>query len=267
MRLSTHNRQAVIIMAKNILSYRECERFYLLRDTLAAFTHIELGLEGDFLYNPELMDDADDLDSFLANVEADADAPLFDEQAVAAALDAAFTDPDIIDRYIAANQTGFNASDLAVVESWKCALTDQFVVFKHAGKLLFLGSNRIFHVTGLVDPIADVLGAGGYPRIVTTTLLPFGDKIVYSGFMYTMPLQFGSGMQSMLADEISRALKTGAHISRGEQLVELAPTIVDERIKREADLMMEELELDMKAEQQLPGHHKGVLADMDADAI
>ncbi len=251
-------------MASETLSYRECERFYLLRDTLAAFAHVDLGLEGDFLYEEDLRDSAD-LDAFLAAVEAEDDAPLFNEQAVAEALDEALGDPGVIDRYIAANQAAFGAADLAVVESWKASLTDRFVVFKHAGKLLFLSNNRIFHVCGLMQPVAEVLGSGEYPRIVQTTLLPFEDRIVYSGFMFTMPLQFGSGMKSMLADEISRALKAGEHVTSGARFTELAPVMNEERIKLEADRMMEELELDMKAEQQLPGHHEGVLVGLDED--
>ena len=261
-------------MASDTLSYHDCERFYLLRDTLATFTHIELGLEGDFLYDASLHD-ATDLDSFLASVEADDDAPLFNEQAVATALDEALGNPEVNDRYIAANVASLDKADLAIVESWKAALTEHFVVFKHVGKLMLLSDNRIYHVTGLLEPLENVLdrlpsharcsaaaASSSYPRIVQTTLLPFGDKIVYSGFAYTMPLQIGSGMQSMLADEISRALRTGEHVTSGERLVDLAPVIAEERVSREAQLMMDDLELDMKAEQQLPGHHEGVLVGM-----
>lgn len=269
-------------MASSTLSYQDCERFYLLRDTLAAFTHIELDLEGDFLCNQAV--DADDLDKLLANIQADEAAPLFNEEAVAAALDEAFHNPSIIDRYIAANKTSVDEVGLSIVESWKSALSAHFIVFKHAGKLLFLNENRIYHVTGLAEPIENVLDrphwddAGerginrasrvsvfGSPRIVETTLLPFEDKIVYSGFMLSMPIQLGGGMQSILADEIGRALKTGEHITTGGRLVELAPSIVEERIKREAELMMEDLELDMKAEQQLVGHHESVLVGMSND--
>ena len=75
-------------MASSTLSYAECERFYLLRDTLAAFAHIELGLEGELLLDSSLKD-ASDFDAFLAAVGSQDDPPLFNETAIAAALDEA----------------------------------------------------------------------------------------------------------------------------------------------------------------------------------
>ena len=263
-------------MASDTLSHRNYERFFPLRDALAAFAHIDLELEGDFFYDPE-RNEAPDLESALAAIEAEDDMPLFNEEAIAAALDEAFGNPAVIDRFIAASTNVLDEADLQLVESWKAALTEHFIAFKHAGKLLLLSDNRIYHVTGLTEPLERVLDRdpsyiadpsnmkGSYPRIVRMTLLPFEDRIVYSGFAYTMPLQMGSGMKSMLADEISRALKTGEHVTNGERLAELAPVITEEAVKREAQRMMEDLELDMKANQQLPGYHEGVLVGMSED--
>lgn len=104
-------------MASDTLSYRDCERFYLLRDTLALFAHFELGLEDDFFFGRAGSEN--DLGELFASIGDEEDVPPFNEDAVAAALDEVFQDPSVIDSYIAANIAGFGKSDLAIVESWK----------------------------------------------------------------------------------------------------------------------------------------------------
>ena len=59
-------------MASDTLSHRSYERFFPLRDALAAFAHIDLELEGDFFYDPE-RNEAPDLESALAAIEAEDD--------------------------------------------------------------------------------------------------------------------------------------------------------------------------------------------------
>lgn len=229
-------------MQNETLSLRECERFYDLRDALAIVAHAWLNLDGELLIDPD-------------------DPDLFNEQLLGETLQEVWRTPDVIDRFVRENPAQLGTRDLATVESWKATTTLMFVVFEHAGTLLFLGEKRLFHVTGLYEPLKRIIG-GQFPQVVYTTLLPFEGRIVYDGFVRPMQMQIGDGLRRIIDEDITRALKGGTHVTTAEQLVELAPAIAEERLRREADQMIEDLELDMKANQQLEGHHEGVLSGM-----
>ena len=83
---------------------------------------------------------------------------MFNESAIAAALDEALGNASLIDRYVSANKRLFDDDDLEIVKSWKVALTDHFITFQHAGKVLLLSENRLYHVT---DSAHLVVGIGG----------------------------------------------------------------------------------------------------------
>ena len=185
-----------------------------------------------------------------------------DEQASADALEALWKQPQLIDRFVHENPMQFDDVQLGLISSWKNALTREFIVFEHAGALLFLSGGRLFHVTGIVDPVRDVLAGDELPCIVHTTLLPFENYIVYDGFLTTFPVHMGEGMRRQMDAEIAQALAGGEHVSTGMRLAELAPVLAEERIQQEAERMMFDLEMDAKAQEQLPGHHASPLAGM-----
>ncbi|MBQ9042802.1 MAG: SEC-C domain-containing protein [Eggerthellaceae bacterium] len=231
-------------MLYDTLSYAECEQFYALRDGLAVTAHKWLGADGRLQPHPD-------------------ESELFDEALLRDTLDEVFAQPAIVERFVAENPLGLSADELAAVAAWKNVISGMFVVFEHASALLFMADGRLYHVAGLLEPVKAVLG-GPFPKVVQTVLLPFAGRVVYYGFAASMPVQMGDGMRRMIDESITNALKSAEHVVDAADFIEVAPLVAEERVKREAERMIEDLEMDMKASQQLPGHHAGALVGMSA---
>ena len=232
-------------MFRETLKYEMCDHFYQLRDSLAIAAHVWLGRPNDLF--------------------EDENGEWFDEGELHETLMQIWEDPSIIDRYERENPHGMSQDDLEIVGSWKSGVDGYFTVFEHAGTLLFLEGGRLFHVTGLLEPVRDVIAADELPCIVKAHLLPYGNYVVYDGYFMVLPVALGPGARRSVDDGIAKALADGEHVSSGTRLIELAPIIADERIHEEADRMIHELELDMKASQPLEGHHVGALAGLSGD--
>ena len=234
-------------MFRETLPYAKCDQFYTLLNSLTLAAHYWLDMPGElFIGDPA--------------------EGLLDEQASADALGELWKSPHIIDRFVQENPVQFDDYQMGIVTSWKNAVTREFIVFEHGGTLLFLSGGRLFHVTGIIDPVRDVLGdAVGYlPCVVHATLLPFENYIVYDGFLMPFPMHMGDGMRRQVETEIAQALASGEHVSTGARLIELAPIMAEERIQQETERMMFDLEMDAKSKEQLPDHHAGPLAGLSA---
>ena len=232
-------------MYDETLSFKDCELFYSVRNALIVFARRYLGMSEKLIF------DLDDPANFTDTESCET-------------LSQVWQDPSIIDAFVKKSADVLTGRELAIATSWKHALTTHYLVFEHVGKLLFISDNRIFHVMGLVDPLRDLLDYTE-PMMVETTLLPFEDKVVYDGFANYLPMQMGPGAQRMVADGIAHALNSGEHIVTGGQLEEVAPVIKEEWLKRDAENMLYDLEMESKAQLQLEGHHEGVLAGLTPD--
>ncbi len=156
-------------------------------------------------------------------------------EARAAIRDALFEHRELIDEFVAENPAHLKAHDLEIVAAWKHAVVGKFYVFrylkKHAVFLTSGGSpNRAFGVLGLADPLEEIIGSH-LPRLITTVLLPFRDKIVYDGLVSGYNITFGGGVKRMLNEEYKQAKEAFGIITllpfEGE---EAKPTEEDEAV-------------------------------------
>ncbi len=130
-------------------------------------------------------------------------------EARVAIRDALFDQRELIDEFIQENPAKLKADDLDIVATWKHALVGKFYVFRYLAKYtIFLTSggspNKAYGVLGLADPMEEVIGPY-LPRLITTVLLPFRDKIIYDGLVSGFNISFGGGVKRMLNEEYKQA--------------------------------------------------------------
>jgi len=145
-------------------------------------------------------------------------------EARVAIRDALFEHRELIDEFVAENPEKLKADELEIVGTWKHALPGKFYIFRYLKKYtVFLTSggspNKAYGVLGLADPMKEVIGPY-LPRLITTVLLPFQDKIIYDGLVSGYNITFGGGMKRMLNEEYKQAKESfGIITSLGEEAV------------------------------------------------
>lgn len=113
--------------------------------------------------------------------------------------DALFQQPEIIDSFAEENPYQFTEEELQVVRSWKHAVQDRFLLFRHLKRYsVFLCTDDppvAYGVLGLSNPIDAVLDST-VPVVVSTVLLPFKGQIVYDGILLSYSITFGGGAKA-----------------------------------------------------------------------
>jgi len=236
-----------LTMASKVLNESSCERFYKLRDALADFAYENLDIEENLYFGKG--------EKFSGN-------NIYNEVVLAGTLDEVWRSPSILDNFIKRNPASLGTEDLAVVKSWHNSLPGWFVIFNHNNRLLFLRGNALFEVTGLWDKIERVLNRSDFPVMVETTLLPFEGKIVYHGFMSTMPVSIGKGMRGMIESEIKNALRDSKIITGSDGFIKAASEIKAKEAKESAERSEWEADLAEKGRRQMEGYHKGILSGL-----
>jgi hypothetical protein len=128
--------------------------------------------------------------------------------------DALWEDDTLREGFIADNPAGLSQDDLALVESWKYRVTDNFFIFRHLRKYtVFLSGDsptRGYGVLGLTGSIEEVVGSY-LPLYARTALLPFEGRIIYDSLVSVYSIHFGSGSRSGL-NNTYRAIQERAGI-------------------------------------------------------
>ncbi len=237
-------------MGQQTLSYEQGEQYYRIRDALAVYAYEQhTEIEGELFY-----DGLPGHNNFV-------------DETLRETLAAAWSDPDLIDEFADRNPFHLPNADLDIVRSWKCAYADHFIIVAgddpDAGPL-FLGDGVLFDVSGLSQPIVEVIGCP-LPTYADTTLLPFGDLIVYDSFISTYPIAIGEGMVGFIDDTCAKLLAEGTIVASGERLVELSPELERKREQREMDAFKRDIEQIEASTAPIPGTHRGVLAGLSEE--
>lgn len=109
-----------------------------------------------------------------------------------------WADDSLLDGFIDENPAALPPEDLALARSWHHRRFGDLYVFRYLKKYtVFLDTGEPPHaygVLGLSSSFEDALGPT-LPRLVTTALLPFEDRIVYDGLLAGPNLFFGSNIK------------------------------------------------------------------------
>lgn len=177
-------------------------------------------------------------------------------------MEALWKVPAIIDDYALQNPDGLSKSDLRVVLSWKSAYHNLFyVTHTPAGNVVFWAESYVFVVSGLTREIEDMVGA--LPTMVATTLLPYGQSIVYDQSMMQYPIDIGPNMHGSFDSEVTEALREGRLARTGKQLMEVAPQLERKREERELEDFRHGIEMEERAAGPHKGQRASILVGMD----
>ena len=121
--------------------------------------------------------------------------------------------PTLIDDYLAAIK--LPAEKIALLESWRDHYKkDMFFVVRYTPEYaVVIGSNEqkedtLYGVKGISRSLSDALQRA-LPTQIEAVLLPYKDRIIYDGFLGTMPINFGEGAQVAFNEMYEKALVHG----------------------------------------------------------
>jgi len=122
--------------------------------------------------------------------------------------------PELIGECIAAlnKSNKINDEETRLMLSWeKRHVKGQFALIKYAPDYaVFMHmdkrkSVKLYAVKGMTTSIAESMRRK-LPVMLTTVLLPFGDKIIYDSFIGSYSVEFGSGVMSIFEDEYAKSM-------------------------------------------------------------
>lgn len=115
-------------------------------------------------------------------------------------------DENIIDEYIASNFDHLTTDQIKILGGFKKKIRSNFVIFKCLKNYaIFIDTkdNRFYAVKALGDPFDNFFDE--FPVSISTTLIPFKDKIIYDGFIQSSGLYFGRNMTASMNEDYKKA--------------------------------------------------------------
>jgi hypothetical protein len=117
--------------------------------------------------------------------------------------DALWEDDTLREAFITENPAGLSHDDLALVESWKYRVEDNFFIFRHLKKYtIFIdGSSpaNTYGVQGITGPLEEIIGPY-LPIYVKAVLIPIEDRIIYDSLLSSYRIHFGGGYRRSLKE-------------------------------------------------------------------
>ena len=114
----------------------------------------------------------------------------------------------IIDAYIKDNPHNFNSEDLEKVSKFKQGIRGMFTIAKYEEDYTaLLASDRVYMIKGLNSNIDEVIPYHDIPCIVTTSLFPYDEVIIYDGLLSTYPISMGTSFAKIVEKEYNEDMK------------------------------------------------------------
>ena len=124
--------------------------------------------------------------------------------------------PELISEFIADPNKPHRLSneEIRFLQSWETRhVKGQFALIKYAPDHAVLmrmdkgEAVKLYAVKGMTTSIAEAMHRK-LPVMLTTVLLPFGDKIIYDSFMGSHAVEYGGGIMNMFEGEYAKSMKT-----------------------------------------------------------
>ena len=117
-----------------------------------------------------------------------------------------FEDENIIDEYIASNFDHLTTDQIKILAGFKKKIRSSFVIFKClTNYAIFIDTtdNRFYAVKALGDSFDNFFDQ--FPVNISTTLIPFKDKIIYDGFIQSSVVYYGRNMTETMNEDYKKA--------------------------------------------------------------
>ena len=117
-----------------------------------------------------------------------------------------FEDEDIIDEYIALNFDHLTTDQIKILVGLKKKIKSNFVIFKClTNYAIFIDTqdNRFYAVKALGDSLDTFFN--NFPVKISTTLIPFKDKIIYDGFIQSSGVYYGRNLTETMNEDYKKA--------------------------------------------------------------
>lgn len=104
---------------------------------------------------------------------------------------------EIVDSYIKENIDVLNTTQINILKGFHKKITDMFVVFKYLknNAILYQVKTQTFYAVKALRDRFDTM-IPDIPCVITTTILPFEDFIIYEGFMKSHNTLIGNNIAS-----------------------------------------------------------------------
>ncbi len=117
-----------------------------------------------------------------------------------------FEDENIIDEYIASNFDHLTTDQIKILIGFKKKIRSNFIIFKClTNYAIFIDTkdNRFYAVKALGDSFDNFFD--NFPVNISTTLIPFKDKIIYDGFIQSSGVYYGRNMTETMNEDYREA--------------------------------------------------------------
>ncbi len=117
-----------------------------------------------------------------------------------------FEDEDIIDEYISSNFDHLTTDQIKILVGFKKKIRSSFIIFKClTNYAIFIDTkdNRFYAVKALGDSFDKFFN--NFPVSISTTLIPFKDKIIYDGFIKSSGVYYGRNMTETMNEDYKKA--------------------------------------------------------------
>lgn len=169
---------------------------------------------------------------------------------------------EIIDDFIAINPYRLPSRCLELAKSWKSALPGFYTLVRYqSGRALLMSEAGVFSVCGVTYELEQEIGPA--PAYVDTVLLPFGDMIVYDGFLQAYDTERTSAEVQRIQDEFENRCAKGIAVTGADFIRQADAFLADQRDKELEALLADVSGQANRSAEVLPeGFHRGALAGL-----
>lgn len=120
--------------------------------------------------------------------------------------EALFKDEEIIDEYIASNFDHLTTDQTKILLGFKKKIKSSFVILKClTNYAIFIDTkdNKFYAVKALGDSFDTFFD--NFPVNISTTIIPFKDKIIYDGFIQSSGVYYGPNLTKTMNEDYKKA--------------------------------------------------------------
>lgn len=115
---------------------------------------------------------------------------------------------NIITEFCMVNPYKFNSKEIKRIQDFKKGIRDIFVIAEYQKEYTALmNTDKVYMIKGITSNIDEIIPYTQLPYMVRTTILPFGDVLVYDSLFISYSINFGQGFSKTVENEYARLMK------------------------------------------------------------